>query len=281
MCKLSDFRLRSCRWACLLALGAGPWLMGSDVWAQVPPEPLSVYAAGSLRGGLTDVAQAFEATHPTVKVTLTFGASGLLKDRIEAGASPGVFASANMAHPQALSDAGRAGPVMRFARNAMCALARPGFAIDASTLVSRLLDPAVRVATSTPKADPAGDYAWQVFDRIEQDGQPGAATRLKAKALQLTGGPNAPMAPADRSVYGSLMAAGAADVFLIYCTNASVAAREQTGLSVLPLPDRINVSADYGVAVLRSAPPSATDFVEFLLGADGQTLLARHGFAPR
>jgi hypothetical protein len=29
----------------------------------------------------------------------------------------------------------------------------------------RLLDPPVRVATSTPGADPSGDYAWQLFDK--------------------------------------------------------------------------------------------------------------------
>jgi ABC-type molybdate transport system substrate-binding protein len=34
---------------------------------------------------------------------LTFGASGLLKDRIQAGERADVFASANMEHPQALA----------------------------------------------------------------------------------------------------------------------------------------------------------------------------------
>ena len=43
-----------------------------------------------------------------IKVKPTFGASGLLKDRIVAGESPQVFASANMEHPEALVAAGRA-----------------------------------------------------------------------------------------------------------------------------------------------------------------------------
>ena len=40
-------------------------------------EPLSVYAAGSLRGPITQAARAFEAAHPGTRITLIFGASGL------------------------------------------------------------------------------------------------------------------------------------------------------------------------------------------------------------
>ena len=71
------------------------------------PAPLSVYAAGSLRAAMTDLARAFEQ-QGGAPVRLTFGASGLLKDRIEAGEPAQVFASANMTHPEALRTAGKA-----------------------------------------------------------------------------------------------------------------------------------------------------------------------------
>jgi ABC-type molybdate transport system substrate-binding protein len=163
----------------------------------------------------------------------------------------------------------------------MCALSRPGLELKPETLVRTLLDPAIKLGTSVPKADPAGDYAWMVFDRIEQAGTADAARRLAAKALQLTGGPNSPPPPPDRSAYGVLVAQGAADVFLTYCTNAVVAAREQPGLQVLPLPEAINVSASYGVTPLAGAPEAARHFVDFLLAPEGQAVLARHGFAAR
>ena len=249
--------------------------------AQAPAQDVRVLAAGSLRAALTDSAAAFEAAQPGVKLRLVFGASGLLKDRIVAGEAADVFASANMSHPEALAAAGKAGPVQRFARNAMCLLARPGLALEPATVVQTLLDPALRLGTSTPKADPAGDYAWMVFDRIEQGGRAGAAKLLAGKALQLAGGPNSPPPPPDRSLYGVLMAQGAADVFLTYCTNAVLAAREQPGLQVLPLPADIDVSASYGVSVLNGAPEAARRFVDFLLAPAGQAVLARHGFAPR
>jgi ABC-type molybdate transport system substrate-binding protein len=249
--------------------------------AQTPDKTVRVHAAGSLRAALTDSAAAFEAAQPGVNLQLTFGASGLLKDRIAGGEASDVFASANMSHPEALAQAGRAGPVQRFARNAMCVLVRPGLDVTPDNLVQRLLDPALKLGVSTPRADPAGDYAVQVFQRIEHSGVTGAAAALSAKALQLTGGPNAPAPPADRNVYGMLVAQGAADMFITYCTSTVIAAREQPGQRSMPVPEAINVSASYGVTVIPGAPPQAAQFVDFLLSPAGQAVLARHGFAPR
>jgi molybdate transport system substrate-binding protein len=241
---------------------------------------LRVYAAGSLRAALTEVAHAFERGEPGVRVRFTFGASGLLKDRIAGGERADVFASANMEHAQALASTGHAGTVRRFTRNAMCALVAPSLDVTPETLVDRLLDPAVKVGTSTPKADPSGDYAWMVFERIEQQGRRGAFKQLADKALQLTGGPNSPPPPQGRNVYGELVAHGRADVFLTYCTNATLARAEQPGLRSVAVPPAINVSADYGVVPLRDAAPQAQRFIDFLLGPSAQAVLARSGFAP-
>lgn len=254
-------------------LGYGP------VQAETPPGEVRVYAAGSLRGALTELAAAWESGRPGVRVRLTFGASGLLKDRLLKGETADLFASANMEHPQALADAGRGASPLVFARNQLCALVAPGVALTTESLVQRLLDPQIRVATSTPKADPAGDYAWALFERIEQSGRPGAFAVLAAKALQLTGGPASPPPPADRNVYGALMQAGLADVFITYCTNVVVAQREVPALRRVEVPVPISVSASYGVSTLSGASEGAADFMRFLLGPGAQAVLARHGFA--
>ena len=246
---------------------------------EVMTGEVMVHAAGSLRGALSEAADVWQASQPRARVRLTFGASGLLKDRLLAGEHADVFASANMEHPQALADAGRAAAPRAFAQNRLCALATPQFDATRETLVARLLDPTVRVATSTPKADPAGDYAFAMFERIERIGHPGAFKLLAEKALQLTGGPNSPPPPADRNVYGALMAAGRADVFITYCTNAVIAQREVPTLRRIDVPDDVSVSATYGVSVLAGAEGGAR-FVEFLLGPQGQAVLAKHGFAP-
>ena len=129
-------------------------------------DEIRLYAAGSLRGALTDVSAAFTAATGH-RVVAKFGPSGVLKDEIANGANADVFASANMAHPAALSEAHRSGPVYLFARNQLCALARPELKVDSSSLLARLLDPATTLGTSTPKADPSGDCAWEVFDKAE------------------------------------------------------------------------------------------------------------------
>lgn len=243
--------------------------------------PLTVYAAGSLRAALTSIGADFEATPGGQKVNFVFGASGLLRDRLLGGERADVFASANMEHPQTLAAAGRAQPVRAFTRNALCALAAPGFALQGRTLAQRLLDADVKLGTSTPKADPSGDYAFEMFDRIEQTGAApaGSAGKLKAKALQLTGGPNSPPPPADRNVYGALVAEGRADVFVTYCTNAVLARQEVAALQVIAIPDAINVSARYGLAVLQGASPAGQRFADYVLGASAQQRLVSFGFS--
>ncbi len=56
------------------------------------------------------------------------------------------------------------------------------------TLLDTLLDPGERLGTSTPRADPSGDYAWELFDKAEAM-RPGAREILVGKARKLTGGP--------------------------------------------------------------------------------------------
>jgi molybdate transport system substrate-binding protein len=243
---------------------------------------LTVHAAGSLRAALTEVAQAFEVQTPGSSVRLVFGASGLLKDRLQGGEASDVFASANMEHPQALVATGRAESANAFARNALCGLSKATFELQGDTLVARLLDPRVRIGISTPRADPSGDYAFQMFERVESAGvgPTGSAEVLKGKALQLTGGPNSAPPPADRNIYGVLVVAGAADMFITYCTSAAVAAAEQPTLKVWALPATVNVSAQYGIAVLRPVSAQAQRFVDFVLGERGQRILAAQGFAP-
>ena len=62
-------------------------------------EVFLLHAAGSLRGALTEVAEAF-AADSGIKVEAKYGPSGTLRDEIAAGSRAQVFASANMEHPQ-------------------------------------------------------------------------------------------------------------------------------------------------------------------------------------
>ena len=236
-----------------------------------------LYAAGSLRTALTEAGNAFREQTGT-PVEGTFGASGLLRERIETGEPAEVFASANMEHPQTLERTGRAGPVSLFTRNRLCALSRQP--IRSEDLLARLLDPAVKVGTSTPKADPSGDYAFELFARAEKV-RPGAKATLEQKALKLTGGQDSPQPPKGRSLYAMLVGEGKADIFLLYCTAAAEARQENPALQVTAIPEPLAVGADYGLAVMRGSDPRAQQFADFILSPEGQAILMKHGFSSR
>jgi molybdate transport system substrate-binding protein len=241
-------------------------------------ETLTLYAAGSLRAALTDVVRAFEARNGGLKVEAEFAASGLLRQRIEKGDAAHVFASADVGHPQKLADAGLARThVGVFARNQLCALVRAGLSITSATLLYAMFDPGVRLATSTPKADPSGDYAFALFAKAEAH-KSGAKAVLEAKALQLTGGPSSEKAPAGRNQYGWVMDSGQADIFLTYCTNAVLAQKEVPALQIVQIPPELNVGADYGMIVLKAAPAAADKLAAFIRSEDGQAVLVGYGF---
>ena len=240
-------------------------------------DPVQVYAAGSLRDALTEIARDHEA-RTGQKVVLTFAASGLLRERIEQGAPAQVFASADTKHPQRLANQGQWQAPVVFTRNTLCALAQGAVAVTSDTLLSTMLQPQVRLGISTPKADPAGDYAWALFQKAEAL-QPGATARLEAKALQLTGGANSAQAPAGRNTYAWVMEQNRADVFLTYCTNAVAARAEVPSLQVVAVPEALQVGAAYGLTVRAGAPAQAQAFAQAVLQPPAQAVFRRLGFA--
>jgi len=240
-------------------------------------QPIEVVAAGSLRAVLTEIARSYEGRSGQ-PVVLTFGASGLLRERIERGEAAQVFASADTGNPQKLALVGGWSMPRVFARNQLCALTQAGIHATPQLLLEIMLDPAVRLGTSTPKADPAGDYAWMMFRKAEAL-RPGAYAALDGKALQLTGAANSPKAPVGHGTYGWIMEEGQADIFLTYCTNALAAQREVPQLKIVALPSALQVGADYGLTVRRDASPSAQAFADMLFEPQAKEVFVRHGFS--
>ena len=157
------------------------------------PEHVTLYAAGSLHEAMADVAKAF-AAQTGIVVDQTYGSSGLLRNRIEKGETADVFASADTASPELLQREGKSGAVTVFTRNRMCLLVKSPL-IGSRSAADIMLDPAVRLITSTPKADPAGDYAEAIFTKLNAQ-RPGSLATLDAKWR--CGSSAAPMRSASR-----------------------------------------------------------------------------------
>lgn len=239
---------------------------------------LKLYAAGSLKAAMSDVARAFEKHNPGDTVETVFGASGLLRERIEGGETAHVYASANMKHPKTLAAAGKAAtPVKMFARNQLCAIAQDGMAVTTDTLLEKMLADDIRVGTSTAKADPSGDYAFALFGKAEAL-KAGATATLEAKALKLTGGPDTQKAPEGRNQYAWVMSENKADIFLTYCTNAVLAKKDTPSLKIIEIPAALAVGADYGMIVMNGAPERAGALAQFILEPEAQKILRDYGF---
>lgn len=239
-------------------------------------ESITLFAAGSLKSALSDVVVAYEKEYQ-LAVKTKFGPSGLLRKSIEKGETPDVFASANMAHPRKLASQQWGSPVVMFAGNQLCALAQPELNVTSDNLLETLLDDKVKVGTSTPKADPSGDYAWKLFEKAEQVTS-GSFEMLSFKALQLTGGPNSAKAPKGKNQYGWVMSEKKADIFLTYCTNAVLAKKQVKELQIVSVPAELSVGADYGLIVKDDAPKEAWQLAMYILSPAGQTILKDYGF---
>lgn len=263
--------------SCLVAL-AGLVVSGVAV-AQGPSTPATVeiFAAGSLRGVVNELASE-AASRYHIQVKSTFGGSGALRERIEKGASPDLFMSADVASPRKLAQQGRSVvPTIAFARNRLCAFSRRAAGVTAANLIDRMLSKGVRIKTSMPLADPGGDYAWALFDRADAL-RPGSGAALKAKAqavMHLTATPTAP----GQSATAALFASNKIDMSIGYCSGAAALQKQLPDLATLVVPPQLDPHPLYGVAVL-SDKPQAQRLALFLLSEQGQAVIATQGLVP-
>jgi molybdenum ABC transporter molybdate-binding protein len=242
----------------------------------------SLAAAGSLSLALAEVADAFTAA-TGVTVTQTYGPSGTVRSEFEAGTlEPDVFASADIASPQTLEQEGLAGPVQVFAHNQIVAIVRSGFGsvVGQSNLLSVLLDPSTKIGTSTPVADPLGDYTQEVFERADAI-VPGAAATLEGKRDELVANPSAPTVPAgDNSFVYFLDTTKTVDIFISYATSAVQATALDPTLQIVFLPRELTVPVPLGLTLLNGASANGEQFAQYILSPQGQQILAAYGFVP-
>lgn len=249
----------------------------SVAWAQTPPQTVEIYSAGSLRGVVAALTREAAASYH-IRVKATFGGSGALRERIEKGETPDLLLSADMGNPRKLASQGRAVvPAVPFARNRMCIVSRRTAGVTAGNLVDEMLAKGVRIKTSTPIADPAGDYAWAIFDRIDAI-RAGAGAVLKRKArasMKLTAAGSAPA----RNAAATLFASNRIDLAITYCSASASLEKELPELTSLPVPPALDPHPVFGIAVL-SEKPAAQRLALFLLSEKGQAIISSQGLVP-
>jgi molybdate transport system substrate-binding protein len=236
-----------------------PFLVGCGGVAGSPPstpKDLNVFAAASLTAAFTDLGNSFEKSHPRVRVRPVFAGSSTLVQQIQQGAPADVFASADTANMQKLSDAGLTETPSVFARNKLEIVVQKGNPKRIAGLAD-LARPDLIVVLAAPGV-PAGTYAAQALAK--------AAIKVTPKSQEQ-----------DVKSVISKVSLGEADAGIVYVTDVSAAGSSVEGVEI---PDAENVIAIYPMAVLKQAPDAADGraFDRFVLSADGQRVLARYGF---
>jgi ABC-type molybdate transport system substrate-binding protein len=259
------------RLACAAAFG-----LAAASTAAAAADSVQIYSAGSARAVVEALVK---RAAPDIEIKATFGGSGLLRERIEGGEHPDLFLSADLGSPRKLAAAGRTVvPVVAFARNRMCLAAQGSAGVTAADLVDRMLADDLRLRASTPVADPAGDYALAIFDRIDA-ARPGAGRILREKAQRMHEAAKALPPLTGVGGVAALFRDRQIDLMITYCSAAPALEKEVPGLTVLPFPPELEPGPVYGLAVL-SARPAALRVALLLMSEDGQAIVKQAGLLP-
>lgn len=250
---------------------------GISSGASAQERDVVLYGAGSLRESMAEIADLFAAGHK-VPVKTQFGASGRMRERVEAGETVDVFTSADIGHPRKLVAEGRAATMAMFARNTLCLLvpARMG-GLQSSGALGALLRDDVKIGASPPKIDPLGDYTVRLIEIADQL-RPGARASIGKRTVILDNPPGAPVAKSGDYVLDALDA-GRVDLAVVYCSGRRRYAKLSTGVQMVAFPAELEVGPEYGLAVV-SRTPQAMQLALSILSPQGQAVLASYGFKP-
>ena len=218
---------------------------------------LVVFAAASLTDAFTELGDAFTAANPDASVTFNFAASSALVAQIVEGAPADVYASADLNNMAKLTDSGaNATEPVIFANNLSEIVVALGNPLGIAGVES-LADDDLILVVCAPEV-PCGAYASQIFDNAGVDPTPDSYEENVRAVL-------------------TKVRLGEADVGVVYATDVAAAGDETDGVGI---PADVNVVAEYPIAVTTEAPnpDAARAFIDYVVGDDGQAILASWGF---
>ena len=217
---------------------------------------ITVFAASSLKEAFTQIGKDYEAAHPGAKVTFNFGASSTLATQITQKAPADVFASASQKTMDTVTAAGAATGDKVFAVNTM-EIATPATPTVPVTSLADLTKPGVKVVICQ-KDVPCGAAAQKLFTQDHLSVTP-VSEEVDVKAVL------------------SKVVLGEADAGIVYVTDVKAAGAKVTGVVI---PKDQNVTTTYPIAPITASTNASTAkaFVDFVLSAAGQQVLAAAGF---
>lgn len=229
---------------------------------------LTVFAASSLTDAFGEIGEAFTTANPGVDVEFNFAASSALATQINERAPADVFASADGAQMQVVTEAGNgAGEPTIFATNVPVVIVPAG-----NTTVSNFEDLTTTGVALVLAAEnvPIGRYAREILTKASGAGAISADFSEKVLA-------NLQSDEANVRAVLTKVQLGEADAGIVYQTDATAGGNE---VQAIEIPEKYNVVAQYPIGVLKESqnPDAAAAFVDFVLSDAGQEILADFGF---
>lgn len=250
--------------------GSAPGPTSASPTASPASVVLSVFGAASLKGVLDAVKPAYEGAHPGITIESSTDSSTALRTQIEQGASADIFLSADVANPQKLADAGlTGGKPISFATNSLTIVvptANPG-KINAPADLAR---PGLRIIAAGPEV-PITKYVTQSLKLMA--GLPGFPPSFGAAY-------DANVVSREDNVKALVakIELGEGDAGIVYQTDAIAS----TKIKTVGIPSQANVLATYAAVSIKASShqAAARQVLAWLVGADGQAILAGFGFRP-
>jgi molybdate transport system substrate-binding protein len=232
---------------------------------------LTVFAAASLTDAFTEIGHNFEAANPGVAVKFNFAGSQTLSTQLTQGAVADVFGSANKTEMDKMVSANlvqKESP-KNFLTNILI-LILPANNPDNVQALQDLARPGLKLVLAANTV-PVGKYALQMLDTMDKD--PSFVTDFKTKVLA-----NVVSYENDVKQVVAKVQLGEADAGIVYISD-SIAAPE---LKTIAIPPNLNAIATYPIAALSNAPQPelASEFIAYVLSADGQAIMKKWGFTP-
>jgi ABC-type molybdate transport system substrate-binding protein len=243
---------------------------------------MRVFCAGSLSAAMRKLIVDYATLAPpaeTAACELVSGPAGLLCERIESGEPADVFLSASPEAPRRLAARGNYAAPVLLCHNRLAVVARPGLALDRESLLDRLLDPALKLVSSTPGSDPGGDYAMALFAALERT-RPGSEALLREKVRHPFGGPDN-SAPVDgMSPAVAFLKHGGADLMVVYRTTARATCAAVAGANAIVVPLNWMPRTNATLTWRRGAASEVTAFGDYLRGERAAAVITAAGLEP-
>ncbi len=234
---------------------------------------LTVFAAASLKDAFGETEAKFETAHPETNVVFNFDGSQALRTQIEQGATADVFASASTSHMTALKNQSlmNNSTIVNFANNKLAIIVPKDNPAGINSM-SDLAKSGVKIVIGT-KDVPVGSYTLQILDKAANNSSYGPDYRTKVKA-------NVVSQETTVNYVVSKVALGEADAGFVYVSD--VPAEYKDKVSVITIPDSLNVVAVYPIGALQASKNAAIDqaFIDYVRSAEGKSILQKYGFTP-